>query len=99
MSTNNEASSSDERMEVDPPILEQQDMDVVQQNEVEDSQETGLRISDDIYIPPPPQAFGEYDTTGPRMMIVKIITKNFKSYAGSVLIGPFDKVCIKYILE
>ncbi|KAJ8679871.1 hypothetical protein QAD02_015658 [Eretmocerus hayati] len=53
--------------------------------------EKGWRVADDIYIPPPPQVFGEYDTTGPRLMITKIVAKDFKSYAGTVVIGPFHK--------
>ncbi|OXU23774.1 hypothetical protein TSAR_003018 [Trichomalopsis sarcophagae] len=73
---------SDDEMEVDAP-----------QQEAEDSgdDDNGWRVADDIYIPPPPQIFGEYDTKGPRLMIVKIMATNFKSYAGTIEIGPFHK--------
>ncbi|XP_014215736.1 structural maintenance of chromosomes protein 4 [Copidosoma floridanum] len=68
----------------------QQNMEA--QNEPDDVPYTvGWQVSEDIFIPPAPQAFGEYDATGPRLMIVKIVAKNFKSYAGSVVIGPFHK--------
>lgn len=74
---------SDDEMEVDTP-----------QQEAEDSEDddNGWRVADDIYIPPAPQLFGEYDTKGPRLMIVKILVTNFKSYAGTIEIGPFHKV-------
>lgn len=29
----------------------------------------------------------------PRLMITQIMTENFKSYAGKVVLGPFHKVC------
>ncbi|XP_011691697.1 PREDICTED: structural maintenance of chromosomes protein 4 [Wasmannia auropunctata] len=52
-------------------------------------EEGGQRVDDDIYIPPPLKAFKEVD--GPRLMIAKIVNKNFKSYAGTHVIGPFQK--------
>lgn len=77
---------SDDEMEVDTPP----------QQDAEDSgdDDNGWRVADDIYIPPAPQLFGEYDTKGPRLMIVKIMATNFKSYAGTIEIGPFHKVRI-----
>ncbi|XP_058798043.1 structural maintenance of chromosomes protein 4 isoform X2 [Phymastichus coffea] len=74
--------SSDDDMEVDA---------LQQDAGGENDEEGGWRVSDEIYIPPPPVIFGEYDTKGPRLMIVKIMAKNFKSYAGTVEIGPFHK--------
>lgn len=69
------------------------DVDTSQQDAGSDiDDENGWRVDDDIYIPPPPQVFGEYDTKGPRLMIKKIVAKNFKSYAGTIEIGPFHKV-------
>lgn len=55
-------------------------------------EEGGLRVDEEIYIPPPPRVFSEVDTTGPRLMITKIVNENFKSYAGTQVIGPFHKV-------
>lgn len=55
-------------------------------------EEGGMRIDDEIYIPPPLRTFCEVDTTGPRLMITKIVNVNFKSYAGTTVIGPFHKV-------
>ncbi|XP_011164521.2 structural maintenance of chromosomes protein 4 [Solenopsis invicta] len=53
-------------------------------------EEGGLRV-DDIYIPPPLKNFNELDSTGSRLMITKIVNHNFKSYAGTHVIGPFQK--------
>jgi structural maintenance of chromosome 4 len=63
----------------------------------ENDEEGSWRVSNDIYIPPPPQLFGAYDSKGPRLMIIRIIAKNFKSYAGTIEIGPFHKVYL-YII-
>ncbi|XP_011503398.1 PREDICTED: structural maintenance of chromosomes protein 4 [Ceratosolen solmsi marchali] len=57
----------------------------------ENDEEGSWRVSKDIYIPPPPQLFGAYDAKGPRLMINRIVAKNFKSYAGTIEIGPFHK--------
>ncbi|XP_011862208.1 PREDICTED: structural maintenance of chromosomes protein 4 [Vollenhovia emeryi] len=54
-------------------------------------EEGGLRVDDDIYIPPPLKNFNEIDATGSRLMIAKIVNMNFKSYAGTHVIGPFQK--------
>lgn len=55
-------------------------------------EEGGLRVDDDIYIPPPLKSFNEVDATGSRLMITQIVNENFKSYAGTHVIGPFQKV-------
>lgn len=55
-------------------------------------EEGGLRIDDEIYLPPPPTTFCEVDTNEPRLMISKIANKNFKSYVGTQIVGPFHKV-------
>ena len=81
--------SPDDGMDVDG--INPADQDEEGSN-VEAEENGGLRISEDIYIPPPPKLFGEYDTTAPRLMLLKIVAKNFKSYAGTVEIGPFHKV-------
>ena len=79
---------ADEEMEIDPVHGGGHDSD----------EEGGLRIDDEIYIPPRPTEFGEVDTTGPRLMITHINNLNFKSYAGEQRVGPFHKVCIfKYL--
>ena len=43
-------------------------------------------------VPPPPEAVGDFDHTGPRLMITHIENENFKSYAGKQSLGPFHKV-------
>ncbi|XP_025270136.1 structural maintenance of chromosomes protein 4 isoform X2 [Camponotus floridanus] len=70
-------------------ITPSDDMEVDEQNT--EYEESGLRVDDEIYIPPPLRTFSEADTTGPRLMITKIINENFKSYAGTITIGPFHK--------
>lgn len=60
-------------------------------NERDNDEEGGIRIDDDIYIPPPPSKINDLDENGPRLMITKIINENFKSYAGTQVIGPFHK--------
>lgn len=54
-------------------------------------EEGGLRI-DDIYVPPPPRPPGTIDNSGPRLIITQIVNKNFKSYGGERVLGPFHKV-------
>ncbi|XP_072745683.1 structural maintenance of chromosomes protein 4 [Anoplolepis gracilipes] len=67
-------------------------MDADERNtDCDTDEEGGLRIDDEIYIPPPLRTFCEVDTTGPRLMITKIVNVNFKSYAGTITIGPFHK--------
>lgn len=53
--------------------------------------EGGVRV-DDIYIPPPPRPPGTIDTSGPRIIITKIVNTNFKSYGEEQILGPFHKV-------
>ncbi|XP_008553435.1 structural maintenance of chromosomes protein 4 [Microplitis demolitor] len=53
-------------------------------------EERGIRIDDDIYIPPPPHRFSQNSGNEPRIIITKIKNINFKSYAGEVILGPFD---------
>ena len=80
--TTEDANEPNEAMEVDTAQTANHDSD----------EEDGWFVADDIRIPPPPKVFGEIDTKGPRLMMVKIVAKNFKSYAGEVEIGPFHKV-------
>lgn len=61
---------------------------------VDSDEEGGIRIDEDIYIPPPPKPMNELDVNGPRIIISKIVNINFKSYAGEQVIGPFHKVKI-----
>lgn len=63
----------------------------------ESDEEGGLRIAEDIYIPPPPKKSDQLDVQAPRLMINKIVNENFKSYAGKVTIGLFDK-CFSAII-
>jgi len=71
------------------------DMEINEQDTGYDKdEEGGLRVDDQIYIPPPLKNFNEIDATGSRLMITKIVNENFKSYAGTHVIGPFQKVNI-----
>jgi len=71
------------------------DMEVDEQDADCDADEDGgLRIDEEIYIPPPTKVFCEVDTTGPRLIITQIVNENFKSYAGTHVIGPFHKVSL-----
>jgi len=79
--------NSDSQKRINTPS---DDMEVDERNA--EYEEGGLRVDDEIYIPPPLRTFSEADTTGPRLMITKIINENFKSYAGTITIGPFHKV-------
>ncbi|OON18236.1 RecF/RecN/SMC protein [Opisthorchis viverrini] len=44
-----------------------------------------------IDIPLPPEPVQALDATGPRLMITKIESENFKSYGGNRTLGPFHK--------
>ncbi|XP_054744816.1 structural maintenance of chromosomes protein 4 [Anastrepha obliqua] len=55
---------------------------------ISDDDEGGTRIGD-IYIPPPIPPHCSTESKGPRLIIKKIENKNFKSYAGTVVLGPF----------
>ncbi|KAH8328703.1 hypothetical protein KR067_013553 [Drosophila pandora] len=55
-----------------------------------DDEEGGTRIGD-IYIPPPVPPHCSMESTGPRLIIKKIVNRNFKSYAGEVELGPFHQ--------
>lgn len=46
-----------------------------------------------IYVPPPPRSTCSYDNEGPRLVIKNITVRNFKSFHGTHIIGPFFKVC------
>lgn len=58
---------------------------------ISDDEEGGTRIGD-IYIPPPIPPHCSTESKGPRLIIKKIENKNFKSYAGTVVLGPFHHV-------
>ncbi|KAK2578285.1 hypothetical protein KPH14_007650 [Odynerus spinipes] len=60
-------------------------------NQFYSDEEGGVRVDDDIYIPPPPKKINDLSANGPRLMITKIVNENFKSYAGKQVIGPFHK--------
>ncbi|XP_039277022.1 structural maintenance of chromosomes protein 4 [Nilaparvata lugens] len=52
--------------------------------------EGGIRVGD-IYIPPAPPAACTVESTGPRLVITKIVAENFKSYFGKQSLGPFHQ--------
>ncbi|XP_057326315.1 structural maintenance of chromosomes protein 4-like [Microplitis mediator] len=56
-----------------------------------ESEEGGLRVDEDIYIPPAPKIYHANENNGPRLIIEKIVNRNFKSYADIVVIGPFHQ--------
>lgn len=43
-------------------------------------------------IPPPPPPAMTNEPGAPRLMITHIVNRNFKSYAGEQILGPFHKV-------
>lgn len=65
--------------------------DVNEFDHISDDEEGGVRLGD-IYIPPPPKPALTFDTAGPRLIITQIKNFNFKSYAGTQILGPFHKV-------
>jgi len=50
-----------------------------------------------IYVPPPPPSTCSYDNKGPRLIIKNITVRNFKSFHDTHVIGPFFKVCQKWL--
>lgn len=69
------------------------DMEIEEQNVVlQADEEGGIKVDDDIYIPPPLKTINDIGVTGARLMITKIVNENFKSYRGTQVIGPFHKV-------
>lgn len=67
-------------------------MEVDKENNALDSdEEGGIRVDDDIYIPPLPRNIRNSNPSKSRLMITKIVNENFKSYAGKQVIGPFHK--------
>ncbi|CAL7944659.1 unnamed protein product [Xylocopa violacea] len=73
-------------------------MDVDEQNvDLDVDEEGGLRVDDDIYIPPPLKVNNQVDINGPRLIITKIVNHNFKSYGGTQVVGPFHK-CFSAII-
>jgi len=89
------ANDSEENKNTSNNVMEVDGQDIVYDTD----EEGGLRVDEEIYIPPPPRVFSEVDTTGPRLMISKIVNENFKSYAGTQVIGPFHKVNIICCLD
>lgn len=65
-------------------------MDALDDALIFDDEEGGTRIGD-IYIPPPIPPHCSMESTGPRLIIKKIVNRNFKSYAGEVELGPFHQ--------
>ncbi|XP_017482048.1 PREDICTED: structural maintenance of chromosomes protein 4-like [Rhagoletis zephyria] len=55
-------------------------------------EDVGHQIIDDIYMPPPPKHPNlTGNQLGERLIIVDIEITNFKSYGGTVVLGPFHK--------
>lgn len=59
--------------------------------QVTEDEDGGMLIGD-IYIAPPPKPALTFDSTEPRMIITHIVNHNFKSFAGTEYLGPFQKV-------
>ncbi|XP_061935021.1 structural maintenance of chromosomes protein 4 [Apis cerana] len=67
-------------------------MEIDEENDLYlEDEEGGIKIDDDIYIPPPLKENNKVDSNGPRLMITKIVNQNFKSYGGTQIIGPFHQ--------
>ncbi|XP_012234509.1 structural maintenance of chromosomes protein 4 [Linepithema humile] len=79
--------TSQDKRNISSDAVEVNEQDV----ECDADENGGLRIDEEIYIPPPAKVFCEVDTTGPRLIITQIVNENFKSYAGTHVIGPFHK--------
>ena len=56
-----------------------------------------LLSRDQLEIPDPPSAIGVGKDGEPRLIITKIVNTDFKSYAGTKIIGPFHKVKLIYL--
>ncbi|KAH8308273.1 hypothetical protein KR059_009767 [Drosophila kikkawai] len=69
---------------------EDADVDALDDALIFDDEEGGTRIGD-IYIPPPIPPHCSMESTGPRLIIKRIVNRNFKSYAGEVELGPFHQ--------
>ncbi|XP_034196476.2 structural maintenance of chromosomes 4-like protein gluon [Osmia lignaria lignaria] len=65
--------------------------DVFQSDAPITDEQGGIRVDEEIYIPPPLKTISVADISGPRLMITKIVNENFKSYGGTQIIGPFHK--------
>lgn len=48
-------------------------------------------------IPPPPPPAMTNEPGAPRLMITHLVNRNFKSYAGEQILGPFHKVRAKLV--
>lgn len=57
--------------------------------DAEASEDACHKVCGDIYIPPPPKHSGAQD--GQRLVITKIVIRNFKSYGGTQSLGPLHK--------
>lgn len=60
----------------------------------ESAEELDSRSLEEILasIPPPPPPAMSSEPGAPRLMITHILNRNFKSYAGEQILGPFHKV-------
>lgn len=62
----------------------------------EEDEEDGYRLDDDIVIPISKPLVRIDDVLGkPRLIVHSIVTVNFKSYAGRVVMGPFNPVSMQ----
>ncbi|KAH9406029.1 Structural maintenance of chromosomes protein 4 [Tyrophagus putrescentiae] len=62
-------------------------------------EDVGHQIIDDIYMPPPPKHPNlTGNQLGERLIIVDIEITNFKSYGGTVVLGPFHKVQVNFAM-
>ena len=50
-----------------------------------------VTLPDGIYVHPPPHVFGQKKVGDPRLVITHIVNRNFKSYAGEIVLGPFHQ--------
>lgn len=78
--------------EKDETSMEIEVEDAFQSDALITDEQGGIRVDEEIYIPPPLETISVADISGPRLMITKIVNENFKSYGGTQIIGPFHKV-------
>uniref|UniRef100_A0A336MBX2 Structural maintenance of chromosomes protein n=1 Tax=Culicoides sonorensis TaxID=179676 RepID=A0A336MBX2_CULSO len=57
-------------------------------SDMSEDEEGGRRVAG-IYIPPPIKPYCSTESKGPRLIITKIVNVDFKSYANTVVLGPF----------
>jgi hypothetical protein len=77
------------------PQADANEVDFESDLEISDDEDGGTRING-IRIPPPIKPYCSTQSKGPRLIIRYIENYFFKSYAGTVKVGPFHHVSLYY---